>query len=91
VSVDRQLPPEWRTWRVHELRAWLRASPYQTMPYLDYAKKARLIEWIEKTCNGQYSAIELEARSRSRSAANPDYLTRTNYGRVVRVRGLLKV
>jgi hypothetical protein len=46
VSVE--LPLNWRTLTVAELRQWIRDSGYE-MPYMLYAKREHIVHWIEQT------------------------------------------
>ena len=46
IKTSAELPLDWRKLTVHELRRWVIASPW-SMPYLCYARRPRLIEWIE--------------------------------------------
>ena len=47
IKTSAELPLDWRKLTVHELRRWLAGSEYR-MPYLLYAKRDHIIEWIEQ-------------------------------------------
>jgi len=41
-----ELPPGWRQMTVHELRRWIRQSPYH-LPYVNWLRRERIVAWLE--------------------------------------------